>query len=348
MLISVVVPVYNTEKYLKRCLLSLVDQTYKKIQIIVVDDGSTDNSGKICDSFAKNNSHIQVIHKVNGGLSSARNCGLQYCRGDYVTFLDSDDWFSNDYIEKCVCELNKEHVDLLLTPYIREYSRKSIFNPLFSNKYKLFDSKEINDIILARLFGPSENELRFPARVDDLSTAWGKFYLTSKCKLIKFVDTKIIGTEDAWFNINYVYNIESAEYFEKTAYHYNKENDNSLVRKYNPKLFIRWCNLYARMECFISKKNLADSFRKRLDNRIICNLIGLSNNIFNSSLPVYKKYLCEKDILNQKIYNQKFLNFSFENLSFSWRIFFKLCSKKQAAFLTLFIPIGEKLKGKMK
>ncbi|HJA50079.1 MAG TPA: glycosyltransferase, partial [Candidatus Fusicatenibacter intestinipullorum] len=92
--ISVIIPVYNVEKYLKRCLDSVINQTYKNLEIILIDDGSTDNSGKICDEYAQKDERIIVIHKENGGVSSARNKGLDICIGDYISFIDSDDWIN--------------------------------------------------------------------------------------------------------------------------------------------------------------------------------------------------------------------------------------------------------------
>ena len=91
-LISVVVPVYNVEKYLERCVDSIIKQTYKNLDIILVDDGSQDNSGKICDKYKEKYNNIQVIHQKNQGLSIARNNGLAIAEGNYITFIDSDDW----------------------------------------------------------------------------------------------------------------------------------------------------------------------------------------------------------------------------------------------------------------
>lgn len=98
-LISVIVPIYNVEKYLDRCVQSIVDQTYKELEIILVDDGSPDNSPEICDEWAKKDGRIKVIHKKNGGVSSARNAGIGIFKGDFVTFLDSDDWLEADAVE---------------------------------------------------------------------------------------------------------------------------------------------------------------------------------------------------------------------------------------------------------
>ena len=90
-LVSIVVPIYNVEKYLKKCIDSIINQTYKNIEIILVDDGSTDNCGKICDEYTKTDNRIVVIHKKNGGLSDARNAGLDIAKGKYIAFVDSDD-----------------------------------------------------------------------------------------------------------------------------------------------------------------------------------------------------------------------------------------------------------------
>ena len=98
-LISVIVPVYNVEKYLDRCIDSIVNQTYRNLEIILVDDGSPDNCPKMCDDWAKKDGRIKVIHKENGGLSSARNAGLDICIGEYIHFVDSDDWLELSCIE---------------------------------------------------------------------------------------------------------------------------------------------------------------------------------------------------------------------------------------------------------
>lgn len=97
-LVSVIIPVYNVEKYLPKCLDTVINQTYKNLEIILVDDGSPDNSGKICDEYAGKDSRIKVIHKENGGLSDARNAGIEVAKGKYITFIDSDDYVDDDYV----------------------------------------------------------------------------------------------------------------------------------------------------------------------------------------------------------------------------------------------------------
>ena len=102
--ISVVIPVYKVEKYLKKCIDSVRNQTYENLEIILVDDGSPDNCGKMCDDLAKEDTRIKVIHKTNGGLSDARNAGIDMAEGDYLAFVDSDDWIENTMYEEMLNE----------------------------------------------------------------------------------------------------------------------------------------------------------------------------------------------------------------------------------------------------
>lgn len=111
-LISIIIPVYNVEKYLSRCLDSVVNQTYKNLEIIIVDDGSTDDSGRICDEYKKRDDRIKVYHKENGGLSDARNFGIGKASGDYIGFVDSDDWISENMFNELKNLIIKNHADI--------------------------------------------------------------------------------------------------------------------------------------------------------------------------------------------------------------------------------------------
>jgi len=128
-LISVIIPVYNVEPYLKKCLDSVVTQTYKEIEIILVDDGSTDGSGPICDEYAAQDKRIRVIHKRNGGLSDARNVGLDRCSGRYVTFIDSDDYVASDYVERLYRILVEYNADIAVCDYFEFYDEEPVEHP---------------------------------------------------------------------------------------------------------------------------------------------------------------------------------------------------------------------------
>lgn len=124
-LISVIIPVYNVEKYLQEAVYSVLNQTLKDIEIILINDGSTDSSGKICDEFRNKDSRIKVINQKNGGLSAARNAGLEIATGKYVTFLDSDDWLDKETYEKMMDLIVQENADMATFGFIREYKNHS-------------------------------------------------------------------------------------------------------------------------------------------------------------------------------------------------------------------------------
>ncbi len=112
-LISVIIPIYKVERYLDRCIESVVNQTYKNLEIILVDDGSPDNCPFICDDWAKKDNRIKVIHKLNGGLSDARNNGLKVASGEYISFVDSDDWVESCFLEKLYRIMQQENADVV-------------------------------------------------------------------------------------------------------------------------------------------------------------------------------------------------------------------------------------------
>lgn len=116
-LITIVVPVYNVAHYVKRCIDSLTEQTYKKLEIIIVDDGSTDDSGRICDNLAKHDKRVVVYHKTNGGLSSARNFGIKKAKGKYICLVDSDDYAKKDFVRKLVFKAEIKNVDIVVCSY---------------------------------------------------------------------------------------------------------------------------------------------------------------------------------------------------------------------------------------
>lgn len=151
-LISIIVPVYNVEKYLEQCISSLINQTYKKLEIIVVNDGSTDRSRDIIESFQKIDSRIICINKKNGGVSSARNDGLEHIHGSYFTFVDSDDWLDLEMYEKMIYgnKLNADIVSTSVKVKKTKYIRNNILRKYFLNRdvsccNKLFSSKLIEN-----------------------------------------------------------------------------------------------------------------------------------------------------------------------------------------------------------
>ena len=177
-MISIIVPVYNTEKYLRKCLESIENQTYKDFEVILINDGSKDNSLNICKEFISDKSNYELLSQENKGLSSARNEGLKLATGDYVTFLDSDDWLESQYLEQLYSVLKKYNADISICEFNITYESKSVARhkkprtKYNSGKIKVFNKYEA----LSNLF--MDKNIR--------SYAWGKLFKIECFKDLKF------------------------------------------------------------------------------------------------------------------------------------------------------------------
>lgn len=150
--ISVIIPVYNTEKYLGDCIDSVISQTYKNLQIILIDDGSSDNSGQICDEYARNDNRIIVVHKENGGVSRARNDALKLSTGEYIGFVDSDDTIHPQMFEALYRNLSENDVDVSVCDFETVYPNKRIHQNPDGLSMKLSSFESIRNILLGRYF----------------------------------------------------------------------------------------------------------------------------------------------------------------------------------------------------
>ncbi len=152
--LSIILPIYNVEKYLDRCMKSILKQSFKDYEIILVDDGSTDSSPILCDKYGKQLNKVKVLHKSNGGLSSARNAGLELAKGKYIFWLDSDDYISEEALSSIVKTLNKSEVDILKFNYRRQPNdiiRKSLLKP------GLYNEEEYTQREIAKMLGISRS-----------------------------------------------------------------------------------------------------------------------------------------------------------------------------------------------
>tara|TARA_B110000240_G_scaffold196821_1_gene250045 strand:- start:293 stop:1297 length:1005 start_codon:yes stop_codon:yes gene_type:complete len=141
-LISIIIPVYNVEKYIEQCLESVCNQTYTNLEIILVNDGSTDNSGLLCDKFATKGARIKLIHKRNGGLSDARNVGTEHAKGDYIFYLDSDDYIKKNCIAVLYDSIQKYNADVVQANFYYDYPDYLLYNNKLKNKVIIYTKEE--------------------------------------------------------------------------------------------------------------------------------------------------------------------------------------------------------------
>lgn len=209
-MLSVVIPVYNSERYLRKCLDSVVAQTYKTLEIILVDDGSTDNSGAICDDYAAKYSNIRVFHKLNGGATSAYLFGIKKSTGKYVTFVDSDDWIEPQMYEEMMKRFDADkEIDLVICGYDKVYG----------NEHQKIDmgitEGEIGRDRIEAFFGAPNKKYVSYGR-------WNKIFVKDKVEeILPYLNENIRYVEDNLFCLAYtIMCLEKAYYIDATFYHY--------------------------------------------------------------------------------------------------------------------------------
>ena len=341
--VSIIVAVYNVGLYIERCLQSITNQTYNNLEIIVVNDGSTDNSACICNEFANSDDRIIIISQENSGLSAARNSGMEKVTGEYTIFVDGDDYLDKDCVKICSKYFN-EDFDFLMFSFTRKYNNKLIKTEIFDKTYIKFENEKLENL-KQRFIGPMNEQLSNPHKMEDINPVWNKIYKTKIISKIKFVDTKIIGTEDLWFNINVIENCNKVLFINESLYFYNKENENSLTRKYNKELFNRWKVLYLKIQNWINENDVDKNlYFQCLNNRIIINLLAVTRNIVTSSMNNSDKIAELKCVLSDEVYAEKYNDFNYNYLPLHWYVFYKACEKKRYREIIILINIAEKIK----
>ena len=327
-LISIVVPVYNADKYLHQCVDSLINQTFTNIEIILVNDGSTDSSPAICQGYAKKDNRVIVINQKNGGLSHARNSGNDVARGKYLTYLDADDWLNVNTCELVYHLAEKKQMDLVMWQMIKEYENKTIIVDGPFGKDILFEDKEIKKLHL-RIAGPIADEMHKPQLIDSFLSAWGKLYRLDIIKEndIKVVDTKIIGSEDILFNFQYFGSISNAYYLHKHLIHYRKDNLTSLTKTHGSTLFPRFLKLFSYLENEIKENNFSKDYQMALNNRVCISMmnIGLSEVSPRNKKSSWDKIKALNSYLSEPRYSKSYKTLSLKYFPFHWKLFYLFC-----------------------
>ncbi|MCK2016877.1 glycosyltransferase [Peribacillus frigoritolerans] len=236
--ISIIVPVYNAEKYISKCVESIIVQTYRQLEIILVNDGSSDSSPQICDLLAKKDNRIKVIHKRNGGVSSARNEGLKIAQGEYIGFVDSDDWIEEDFFNILYNSIVKDNADISICGYLNETSKGEIISPSTTVKESIiFNNVEaIRAMFEGSIF---------------MGHLWNKLYRADFIKKNSF-EKDIHMFEDLLFNVQAMINVTKIVFVPSFGYHYVRHIDSACtVINYQYTSII---NAYKIMRILINEK----------------------------------------------------------------------------------------------
>ncbi len=249
-LISVIVPVYNVKEYLEECILSIRQQTYQYLEIILVDDGSSDGSGNLCDKYAEIDDRISVIHRKNGGLSAARNSGINVALGDYLVFVDSDDMLHPRMIEVLYQNMNMYDADISICSH--EFVRGDV---------------SYRDVVNKKLMKPKENVWTGRECIKkfynkdlslDMIVMWNKLYKIEVFKTLRFPEGKI--QEDEYINYQILYSAEKCFYTDLQLYYYRKRTDSIMGdieagRKFEQHFFCMLEYYQKRISFFFEKED---------------------------------------------------------------------------------------------
>lgn len=298
-LVSIIVPIYNVAQYLERCIQSIVSQSYSRLDIILVDDGSTDNSGHICEQWKKKDQRIVVIHKKNGGVSSARNAGLQYVKGELIAWIDPDDWVEPNFIMELYQALKRTETEIVVCGYCRE--GKGVFekNEQYSSEIVLNTKNAIRELIL---------EKKMP------SFLWNKLFKTELFKNVEFPEGDTY--EDLRVMHKLFLKTDKVAVIPDCLYHYDFRNasivnDKTLVHwaDYIKALMYRYQELneeYPEETIEILKKiyiqvfgNLVLSGSKQERNRCRKKILEIRNFVFRKD---NLKNICRKFTKKEKFY----------------------------------------------
>ncbi len=335
---SVIVPIFNIEKYVERCVDSLVNQSYYNLQIILVNDGSTDESGNIVQRYSSDK-RVTIINKKNGGLSSARNYGIDKCCGDYVLFVDGDDYIDTRLIEDVYKEVMHYDPDLILFPYSKKNGDKHKNVKLFDDDHIVFDQEEITEKIISRLIGPDLSMGKdTPLNMDRLNTAWGKVYRRSIINDYRFVDTKLIGPEDLWFNLNVIIGCKKAVYIGNHYYVYEKNNQSSILHQFDNQLLIKRFRLYKLIQDYIELHKL-EHYRQKLNSRIIAEQFQILLNLSRSKGSLTEKHRETKKILKWQGYKSVYDISYFNGLPLYWKLFFGACKNERDVLVVIIVEM---------
>lgn len=286
--ISVIIPIYNVERYLRQCLDSVINQTYWNLEILLIDDGSPDHCGGICDEYAQKDNRIRVLHKKNAGVHAAWNDGLEMATGDWVSFVDSDDWVETSMYEKMLSDPRSNEADIIITSgYFWEedrgqFIRKAFIEPVF---FQNGSGKEFLQI--RAMIRPKGAKTK-----GALSYIWSKLYRTS---FIRKVNLKFDPSIRTGMMGDLLFNLDAYEYagtvlgLDLCGYHYRITNTSG-TGKFDPERAKKQEHIQEQLFCKVSRGGSSDELRKAVESRCLRDIVhNLQRCYFHPDNPASRK-----------------------------------------------------------
>lgn len=335
-LVSIIIPVYNAQKYLSDCVSSVLNQTYRNLEILLIDDGSTDHSGDICDRYAASDTRIKAYHKKNAGLSFSRNFGIQHSHGDYMMFLDADDFIVPNMIEDLLNICIENAADLCISGFYRVSDQGTIISCKKYN-YQIFEKDQVKNELLPKMIGSR------PGRKDCIySMAWGKLYSSSSVKEshVLFQSERIIKAEDIAFQIDYLPFVQKAVII-NNCYYKHRETSSSVTVKNRKNHLADSIFFHQYMVDKIKFLNLPSETLLRADEMFLSHVLtGLK-----LELPTFSNnslHTCYKDIkyyVQNPVIQEVLSTYPVSQANIMQRLYYILLKRKQSSLLILALEI---------
>ena len=318
--VSIILPVYNMEKYLRRCLDSIINQTFKDFEVIIINDGSSDNSEKICTEYALGDKRIKVITIQNGGLSNARNLGIDKSKGEYIIFCDSDDWIEKDAIEILVNGIELKNCDMAISGYKMDFVFEEFKSISIKCKNKLYES--IDEFMKEYSFFRSNYLFGF---------AWNKIFRASIIRENKIFFEKNVFCEDLYFIFKFIPKCKRINSINAELYHYMHQSNDTLSKKKKDEFKVM-NDIYDRTKSFLIESKSYEYNKQYLNSTYVESMIAYITNIVVNNNNIYSNM---KDIYLESRLNNAFKDFKTENTFY--KIMFFMLKNKLTTSMIIFV-----------
>lgn len=319
-MVSVILPVYNVEKYINRCIESIINQTYKNLEIILIDDGSTDSCPQICDEWGKRDNRIKVVHKKNSGLGMARNTGINNALGEYICFFDSDDYIAVNAIEKLYKVLKEYNADVVCFGFGNVDKNGNIRKLVPNIQKKLYKYDDVINEFLPELIAPNPKTKSKPKF---RMSAWSAIYSMEVIRKSgwKFVSEREIISEDVYSLLILYKNVSSVAILPEPLYFYC-ENDASLTRKYTADRYNKIKYFYQETVKLCQKLNYNQDILHRVTKPYLAFTITALKQEIKSGKDKLNIYISIKSIVDDTVLQEVLKNNKYDKVSFTRKILF--------------------------
>lgn len=340
-LVSVIIPVYHVEEYIVQCVDSVLCQSHSNLEVILVDDGGDDACPALCDQYATEDSRVKCVHKKNSGQSFARKAGVALATGDYILFVDADDWLEPDAVQKALETALEYDADVVCFGYKREYKENTFLTPVFPevDTVKAWTQDQIPDL-QRRIIGLVDEEMTYVETADRMAPMWGRLYRAEVVAAGKWVSERETGSsEDAIFNLYALDACRKFVYINEFLYCYRKTNEQATTRRYRKNLVSQWEKLFAYFREFSEQCENTDRCLEALDNRIAMSMLGIGLNELSNPEGLFKKAKNLRNVLNKPKWRKAYAQLKFRYFPLKWKVFFGLCKFKMTAILLVLLQL---------